>query len=110
MNEDLTMFRWEGENRLWNKIHEVIDEHIRSANIYIYFPVQMYCVVREARKDDSVIFVSCFERAQLRGNGAPLSPPGSATRFLSRNKIALHPQGPRNILTDFTHIDTYRYR
>lgn len=34
MNEDLTMFRWEGENRLWNKIHEVIDEHIRSANNY----------------------------------------------------------------------------
>lgn len=34
MNEDLTMFRWEGENRLWDKIHEVIDEHISAANNY----------------------------------------------------------------------------
>ena len=31
MNEDLTMFRWEGENRLWDKIHAVLDAHIRSA-------------------------------------------------------------------------------
>ena len=30
MNEDLTMFRWEGENRLWDKIHAVLDENIRS--------------------------------------------------------------------------------
>ena len=34
MNEDLTMFRWEGENRLWDKIHAVLDEHIRSATNY----------------------------------------------------------------------------
>ena len=34
MNEDLTMFRWEGENRLWDKIHAVLDEHIRSASNY----------------------------------------------------------------------------
>ena len=34
MNEDLTMFRWEGENRLWDKIHAILDEHISSATNY----------------------------------------------------------------------------
>jgi hypothetical protein len=28
------MFRWEGENRLWDKIHAVLDQHIRSASNY----------------------------------------------------------------------------
>ena len=30
--EDLTMFRWEGENRLWDKILSVLDDHIKNAN------------------------------------------------------------------------------
>ena len=34
MNEDLTMFRWESENRLWDKIHGVLDEKIRNVTNY----------------------------------------------------------------------------
>ena len=34
MNEDLTMFRGESENRLWDKIHGVLDEKIRNVTNY----------------------------------------------------------------------------
>ena len=38
--EDLTMFRWEGENRLWNKVLSLMDEHIKNANNYATMPQQ----------------------------------------------------------------------
>lgn len=33
--EDLTMFRWDGENRLFDKIISVLDDHIKNANNYV---------------------------------------------------------------------------
>tara|TARA_B100000519_G_C14122932_1_gene381395 strand:- start:642 stop:875 length:234 start_codon:yes stop_codon:yes gene_type:complete len=34
MAKDLTMFRWEGENRLWNEIMKRLEDRIRNANNY----------------------------------------------------------------------------
>ena len=31
--DDLTMFRWDGENRLWNEILSYLDSHIDAENM-----------------------------------------------------------------------------
>tara|TARA_Y100001968_G_scaffold318683_1_gene349222 strand:- start:424 stop:687 length:264 start_codon:yes stop_codon:yes gene_type:complete len=40
LHEDLTMFRWVGENPLWDKVITVMNAHINAANNYATMPQQ----------------------------------------------------------------------